>query len=344
MIKSSSQKALYGLATVLFGITANGMAQEPGVMIAVQAPGCSGEAACAGPQTSVTVMGGPVIGVGPLGVVSTGGMAFALPANIEVTKNHPYQAQAVTEIRQTLIDGTHITQTTTATVARDSDGRTVRIQKLSTIGPWKPASDSSQAGGPTLTTIFDPVTQTHTDYTSDSKVAHVLPMPPLPPGATIGSVGGSAMAVGPGPDAGAGPMALGVQGHFVDPGPGANGPGPMAFAVNGHVAQGEPGVRPDIKTEPMGNKTIEGIAVTGTKTTSTIPAGTIGNDKDVVIVRETWYSPDLKLVIESTQTDPRFGETTYSLTNLQRSEPDPGLFQVPAGYKVEKVPVVMRSN
>ena len=69
-------------------------------------------------------------------------------------------------------------------------------------------------------------------------------------------------------------------------------------------------------------------------------AGTIGNDKDLVITRETWYSSDFKLVIQSTQTDPRFGETTYTLTNIQQSEPDPTLFRIPAGYEVDKVPVI----
>jgi hypothetical protein len=103
------------------------------------------------------------------------------------------------------------------------------------------------------------------------------------------------------------------------------------------VAGDAPGA--DAKTESLGDKAIDGIPVTGTKTTNTIPAGTIGNDKDLVITRETWYSPDLKMVLQSTQTDPRFGETTYSLTNVQRNEPDSALFQVPAGYTVEKVPV-----
>jgi hypothetical protein len=64
----------------------------------------------------------------------------------------------------------------------------------------------------------------------------------------------------------------------------------------------------------------------------------MGNDKDIMITRETWYSSDLKLVLQSAQDDPRFGETTYSLTNIQRNEPDPTLFQVPAGYKAEKIP------
>lgn len=331
MTKWGCQKALYVLATVLFGITANGIAQEAGVTPSGPTLNCSGAAPCPDPSAAVQVMGaGPVIGAGPLGVVSTGGMAVAIPDNADVVKNQPYQAQAVTEIKQTLADGTHITQTTTATVARDSDGRTVRIQKLSTIGPWKSTSDSSQTGGATLTTIFDPVAKTHTDFMSDKKVAHVLALPPLPPGVGEGASGGFAVTAGvPMPiTAGAdmGPVTIAVQGHTESP-QAANGPN-----------------HPDFKTESLGTKTIEGITAIGTKTTSTIPSGTIGNDKDLVIARETWYSPDLRLVIQSTQTDPRFGTTTYTLTNIQRSEPDPTLFQVPAGYKVEKVPVFLQPH
>ena len=36
----------------------------------------------------------------------------------------------------------------------------------------------------------------------------------------------------------------------------------------------------------------------------------------------------------SKQTDPRFGETVYRLTNVSRSEPSPSMFSVPADYKV----------
>jgi hypothetical protein len=91
------------------------------------------------------------------------------------------------------------------------------------------------------------------------------------------------------------------------------------------------------KTESLGTKTIEGVQAVGTLSRSTIPAGTIGNDKDLVITRETWYSPELKLVIQSTQNDPRFGQTSYSLKNIQQGSPDEALFQVPADYKIDKV-------
>src|SRR5262249_34836822 len=161
------------------------------------------------------------------------------------------------------------------------------IQKLSTIGPWKSSSASSQENGPTLTTIFDSVAKTHIDYTSDTKVAHVIPMPQPPPaGAVTAMASGFAGAPGgPAPN-----LMLSVQGRAVSP----------------NADKGD-----DTKAESLGTKTIEGIQVTGTRNTDTIPAGTIGNDKDIVITRETWYSPDLKLVIQSTQNDPRFGQTAY---------------------------------
>lgn len=315
MNTSTRRTAIYGAAILLFGIAGNGVAQEPGVPMVVPAPACPG---CSDLSVSIATMGGPAMGHAQMGVVSTGGMAIAFQENAEVVKNQPYQAQAVTEMKQTLADGSHISQTTTATVARDSDGRTIRIQKLGTMGPWKSASGSSQGDGPTLTTIFDPVAKTHIDYTSDAKVAHVMSMAPgLPGGAPAGAETGFAMVAG---------------------GPAGGGMGPMTFAVQGRADTPKPANNSDAKTESLGASSIDGIPVTGSKSVNTIPAGAIGNEKDIVITRETWYSADLKLVVRSTQSDPRFGETTYSLTSIQRSEPDPSLFQVPPGFSIDKVP------
>ena len=66
---------------------------------------------------------------------------------------------------------------------------------------------------------------------------------------------------------------------------------------------------------------IEGVRAEGTRTTMTIPAGQIGNELPINIVSERWFSPDLKVLVMSRQSDPRFGETTYRLTNLSRAEP-----------------------
>lgn len=89
---------------------------------------------------------------------------------------------------------------------------------------------------------------------------------------------------------------------------------------------------PNVQTTSLGTKTIDGLTVQGTKVTRTIAAGRIGNDKPIVITREEWYSPDLQMVVSSTRTDPRFGTTTYQLTNINRSEPSETLFSVPSGY------------
>ena len=66
----------------------------------------------------------------------------------------------------------------------------------------------------------------------------------------------------------------------------------------------------------------------------TIPAGEIGNEREINIVNERWYSPELQTVIMSKNSDPRMGETLYKLTNIKRGDPHPSLFQVPSDYTV----------
>jgi hypothetical protein len=91
-----------------------------------------------------------------------------------------------------------------------------------------------------------------------------------------------------------------------------------------------------IKTESLGTQVIEGVSAEGTRTTRTIPVGRIGNDRPIAIVSEVWYSPDLQMVVMTRRSDPRSGETTYKLTNIQRTEPAASLFQVPADFTVEE--------
>jgi hypothetical protein len=35
--------------------------------------------------------------------------------------------------------------------------------------------------------------------------------------------------------------------------------------------------------------------------------------------------------------DPRIGTMTHEVTDLSRADPDPSIFQVPAGYKVKDI-------
>ena len=91
-----------------------------------------------------------------------------------------------------------------------------------------------------------------------------------------------------------------------------------------------PGDKPVV--ESLGTQFMEGLAVEGTRTTLTIPAGQIGNELPINIVSERWFSLDLKVLVTSRQSDPRFGETTYRLTNISRAEPSPQLFEIPVDF------------
>jgi hypothetical protein len=88
------------------------------------------------------------------------------------------------------------------------------------------------------------------------------------------------------------------------------------------------------KREELGEKTIEGVVVTGSHFTHTIPVGAQGNDRPLVSTTESWFSNELKVMVLSTHNDPRNGESTSKLINISRAEPEAALFLPPTGYQV----------
>ena len=98
----------------------------------------------------------------------------------------------------------------------------------------------------------------------------------------------------------------------------------------------QPGVQ--IKNEKLPTQELAGTNAVGRRVTRTRPAGTIGNDKPVVSVAERWISPDLKLTLKTTSTDPRMQEERL-VTQLDRSVPDPNLFVVPPGFAIKEITV-----
>jgi hypothetical protein len=81
---------------------------------------------------------------------------------------------------------------------------------------------------------------------------------------------------------------------------------------------------------------IEGVTATGSKSTITMDAGTIGNEKPIVVTSEEWFSPDLKVLIQTKHSDPRTGDTSYRLTNIVQAEPARTLFEVPPDYTLQE--------
>jgi hypothetical protein len=92
--------------------------------------------------------------------------------------------------------------------------------------------------------------------------------------------------------------------------------------------------RPQVTNEDLGSQTIEGLLAKGSRTTVTIPTGQQGNDRPIVSVHEIWVAADLPVPVYSKNSDPRNGETTTRVVSVDRSEPDPALFQVPPDYVI----------
>jgi hypothetical protein len=251
-------------------------------------------------------------------VLVTGG-AFGFPSRISAApvQGAPYSGTITNESIQTLADGNRIVQTSTGTTARDSMGRTRQDAALPAIGNLAPAD------APRLVFLQDPVAQVSYTLNLTDKTAMKGPSfsgmmaPGLSASVSTGGAFGSTIAIrGIGGPATAAP----VQSQTV-------------MIHKGAIAE-----EGQAQTEDLGSKTMEGVAVTGTRITHTIPAGQIGNDKPLNIVTEVWTSPELKTVVYSTRTDPRMGDQTFQLTNIVRSEPDPSLFTIPADFKILDAP------
>jgi hypothetical protein len=89
--------------------------------------------------------------------------------------------------------------------------------------------------------------------------------------------------------------------------------------------------------EDLGYQSINGVSAQGFRRTTTIPVGQIGNDRPLQIVSERWYSPELQMNVKTVNTDPRFGVTTYELTNIVQAAQDPSLFAMPENVSSDKV-------
>jgi hypothetical protein len=91
---------------------------------------------------------------------------------------------------------------------------------------------------------------------------------------------------------------------------------------------------PGLTVESLGMKNLFGVDTVGTRQTTTIKTGAVGNDRPIQIVLEFWHSPRLGFNLESVRSDPRIGKQTFTITELESVEPDPALFSVPEGYQV----------
>lgn len=91
------------------------------------------------------------------------------------------------------------------------------------------------------------------------------------------------------------------------------------------------------QTKTLGNKDFDGIKAEGKQTSFEIPAGEIGNANPIVVMDETWFSPDLQITVYSKHSDPRSGDKVYRLNNIKREEVAANMFSIPADYKLRDI-------
>jgi hypothetical protein len=249
----------------------------------------------------------------------TAGMAMRVPLESKVVKGAPYAAEIVIENTQSLADGNRIVDRTTGKVYRDSEGRVRR-------------EDGTGPGKTTVVSITDPAAGVSFSLFPDRRVALQTPAPMVGP--MVGMMRTFNVAVpAPAPD----PTHDTLRFQWEGSAP------PVAFeatqVAHGVMLHGRLGPLYEggqLMTETLPGRLVEGVWAQGTRRTTTIEAGAIGNERPISIVSEEWFSPELQVLVATEHTDPRVGTSTYRLANIQRIEPERSLFAVPVDYSIRE--------
>ena len=259
------------------------------------------------------------------------------PASGPVVSGAPFSADAATTVTQTLGDGTRIEQQTTAKLYRDTAGRVRR--ELTILG----LDALNAAGQPQTVITFDAVPGDAQPWILDPAARVATRAPRFLTYVNAGVI----RLAGPGtvsvdqlraervelPD-----QARERAGRMIDE---LARQRERERAANLLMRHGLPelaqpglpvGVEPTV--ESLGTREMDGVKVTGSRTTAIIPIGRIGNDQPIRITDERWESPELRVLVSSRFSDPRTGVIEYRLTNIRRAEPSADLFTVPSDYTV----------
>src|ERR1700761_3973370 len=189
----------------------------------------------------------------------------------------PYSATITTQTKVTYMDGTNVTRTTTEMSWRDSDGRT----RLELDAP------NGRGGTTKSITIRDPVAGAIYMLNEEMKTA------------TQRAASWAA-----------------ASSVTVLQAPGARGGRGVAAGANTNGTQSTAARERNTTVEDLGTAAVNGVMARGTRTTTVVPAGAIGNDREFKSVEERWYSPELDMMVKTTSTDPRFGTTVREMTNI----------------------------
>jgi hypothetical protein len=241
----------------------------------------------------------------------TGEIRSRTAVEARITPGRPYSAEAITESTQALADGNRIVRKSVTRVYRDSEGRT-RREQVNDSG----VVESVSIVDPVARTSFVLQPQTRTAYSEGRRMMQFK---------VETDKSRAELVEGAKTERGRGEPDRQSEQFIALPRSAA----PMA---GGRGRIGGPG---ETQREDLGTQNVEGVDATGTRSTTTIPAGAIGNVQPIKVVAEQWFSPDLQVLVLTKHSDPRSGETTYRLVNVVRAEPDRSLFTVPPDYTIK---------
>jgi hypothetical protein len=248
----------------------------------------------------------------------------------KITRGAPYSAEAMTETTQVLADGNRINRKSVTRIYRDSDGRTRR-------------EEMDDTGSVVSVSIVDPVAHVSYVLNPASRTAYRDEVLLRTPMMRSGGAGAAADTLSKMEAELKGPAETARR--VSERTGGAPPPPPAAPASpDGPPLPPPPPPAPsarstpnrEVVTENLGQQTVEGVNATGSRSTTTIPAGAIGNLQPIKIVVEQWVSTDLQVLVMTKHSDPRSGDTTYRLQGIVRAEPDRSLFTVPGDYTMKE--------
>jgi hypothetical protein len=127
-----------------------------------------------------------------------------------------------------------------------------------------------------------------------------------------------------------------LRGRSTPPVPPQKSTPPVSVSFAGHLYTGS-----DLgwsKAVPLGEKSFDGLRAQGQRRQYTVPVGTIGNEKPIVLTVEQWFSPDLSLIVARNGTSTLSGEFGMQVENVVRGEPNAALFLIPSDYSRVEVP------
>jgi len=225
-------------------------------------------------------------------------------ANWGAVKSLPFSATETTTREQTLSDGTVIKSTVEVLFSRDSEGR------LRADAPLKPDANGASQGR--IVTLWNPNDGRSITWITGNPSATFASVTHLPESQLNSFL--STLATTPATSART----------------------PLQRSLTASLASAQDSS--SLQAESLPEQSIAGVQATGARITQVIPAGTVDNDRDFTIVSETWTSADLKTTVRQVSSDPRTGTVTTELSNIDRTEPDPALFKVPANVRVTDLP------